>query len=82
MQWGNLIFLVVFGGLLLGTIVFLKPRLRERRHRIWEEAGLLPHQVDTAHGAPGVDDPDAPPATDAAPDPDAPDSPAGGATSR
>lgn len=24
----------------------LRPRLREQRHRRWEKAGLLPHQVD------------------------------------
>jgi hypothetical protein len=27
-------------------IRWIRPRLREQRHRRWEEAGLLPHQVD------------------------------------
>ncbi|GAB3499673.1 hypothetical protein [Flexivirga sp.] len=38
-----LIVIVVAVVFVLRTV---KPKLREQRHRRWEEAGLLPHQVD------------------------------------
>lgn len=42
----NLIILIV---IVIGVIYVLRtvrPKLREQRHRRWEKAGLMPHQVD------------------------------------
>lgn len=42
----NFIILIV---VVIGVIYVLRtvrPKLREQRHRRWEKAGLLPHQVD------------------------------------
>lgn len=36
---------IVVIGVIIGLRT-LRPKLREQRHRRWEKAGLLPHQVD------------------------------------
>ena len=40
-----IILTIVIIGVVVGLRT-LRPKLREARHRRWEEAGLLPHQVD------------------------------------
>lgn len=42
----NLIILIVVVAAIVIVLRWLRPKLREQRHRRWEEAGLLPHQVD------------------------------------
>lgn len=42
----NLIIVIVVAGVVFFVLRRLRPKLREQRHRRWEEAGLLPHQVD------------------------------------
>lgn len=46
-----LIILALLVAAVVLAIRFLKPRLRESRHRAWEKAGLLPEQLeaDDAH---------------------------------
>lgn len=41
-----LIILALLVAAVILAIRFLKPRLRERRHRAWEQAGLLPEQLE------------------------------------
>ncbi|GGB38444.1 hypothetical protein GCM10011492_31510 [Flexivirga endophytica] len=40
------IILIVIVAAVVYGLRTLRPKLREQRHRRWEEAGLLPHQVD------------------------------------
>lgn len=49
MKWANLIPLLIFTALIVGVIFVVRPRARRSRHAAWEEAGLLPHQIDP-HG--------------------------------
>lgn len=44
--WSALLVLVLVGGAIYVVLRWLRPRLREQRHRAWEKAGLLPEQVD------------------------------------
>lgn len=55
MIWKNLIPLLI--ALAIGWLIlrYVKPLLRERRHRAWEEAGLMPHQIDP-HAPPQSDE--------------------------
>ncbi|WP_265447848.1 hypothetical protein [Flexivirga meconopsidis] len=45
MFW-SVVALVVAVVLVVGFIRVVRPKLREQRHRKWEQEGLLPHQVD------------------------------------
>ena len=51
------ILIVVVAAVVL-VVRVLRPKLHEQRMRRWEEAGLLPHQVDPY--APRDDEPDDP----------------------
>lgn len=46
MTWGNILPLVLFTAVLVAVLVFAVPRARRNRHKAWEEAGLLPEQID------------------------------------
>ncbi|MDE9367046.1 hypothetical protein PZ938_15625 [Luteipulveratus sp. YIM 133132] len=43
--FGFVVFVVLALGLFL-LIRWVRPKVREQRHRAWESAGLLPEQVD------------------------------------
>lgn len=43
---GKTLVVIVVAVALIMLVRWGRPRLREQRHRRWEEAGLLPHQVD------------------------------------
>lgn len=53
----NLVVLVVVGAALIFVFRKLRPKLHERRMRRWEQAGLLPHQVDPYAPDPSADSP-------------------------
>ena len=46
MKWQNVIPLLAAVVILWLVLRYLRPALRAQRHRAWEKAGLLPHQVD------------------------------------
>ncbi|BDZ58962.1 hypothetical protein GCM10025872_26190 [Barrientosiimonas endolithica] len=52
--WVGFLILLAVGIVVFLVIKKLRPRLREQRYRAWEEAGLLPEQLDRDR------DPDAP----------------------
>lgn len=58
MKWENLLPLIVGLAVIYLAIRFLRPALRKHRHKVWEEAGLMPHQIDPHNPAnrPDADD--------------------------
>ncbi|WP_446665290.1 hypothetical protein [Flexivirga sp. B27] len=52
----NFIIVLAVAGAVILVLRYLRPKLREQRHRRWEEAGLLPHQVDPYAPRPDEDD--------------------------
>lgn len=51
MSWGNVIPLLLFSAVIVGVLFIIVPRARRNRRKVWEEAGLMPHQIDP-HEAP------------------------------
>ncbi|MCG8654619.1 hypothetical protein [Yimella sp. NH-Cas1] len=50
MSWGNVIPLLLFTAVIVAVLFVAVPRARRNRHKVWEDAGLMPHQID--HEAP------------------------------
>ena len=50
----RILLLVAMAAAIVLMLKVARPRLREQRHRSWEQAGLLPHQIDP-HAPPPPD---------------------------